>query len=321
MITRRSLLAAGVALVLPLPARADAALPPIQQSELAVELVDWLTLPRTRNKKPYACLNQLKPWGAYLYICDTRGKLWRVHPATRSVALWLDMALARNGALVTIDSSTGADAVAWGGFRDFAFDPAGHYVYTSTVETVASRPTGVRVFPCGVTPLYDCVLAEWRIAEATGRRVASELFRMRSGRSTTTSAVAVRGRQRAVRRHGRRRQQSAAARPVQSCPGPGLPAGQWLRIKPYRTTTAPYSDPQRQPLRSTTGARPEIDALGLRHPMNACLRDVASGPLIFSDVGQARIEEVNLLRAGANYGWPLREGHSRRPAAATKASP
>jgi hypothetical protein len=52
---------------------------------------------------------------------------------------------------------------------------------------------------------------------------------------------------------------------------------------------------------------PEIWALGLRHPQNLCF-DRGGPAFLIADIGQAQLEEVNLGAAGANYGWPLREG-------------
>jgi hypothetical protein len=84
--------------------------------------------------------------------------------------------------------------------------------------------------------------------------------------------------------------------------------GKILRISPYKSGTKPYTVPSDNPFVGVAGTRPEIWALGLRHPMNACFRDGTTGPVIFTDIGQKRIEEVNILSKGANYGWPLREG-------------
>jgi glucose/arabinose dehydrogenase/PKD repeat protein len=51
----------------------------------------------------------------------------------------------------------------------------------------------------------------------------------------------------------------------------------------------------------------EIFALGLRNPFRMAFRPNTS-EFHINDVGQRTWEEVNLGRAGANYGWPEREG-------------
>ncbi len=51
---------------------------------------------------------------------------------------------------------------------------------------------------------------------------------------------------------------------------------------------------------------PEIWAYGLRHPQHFSF-DV-DGTMYINDIGQTQIEEVNIGRPGANYGWRLREG-------------
>ena len=52
--------------------------------------------------------------------------------------------------------------------------------------------------------------------------------------------------------------------------------------------------------------RREIWAYGLRHPQQFSWD--SDGRLFIADIGEARIEEINLGVAGGNYGWPLREG-------------
>ena len=58
------------------------------------------------------------------------------------------------------------------------------------------------------------------------------------------------------------------------------------------------------------GGRPEIFAYGFRNPYRFSFDVQGSGAsrLFVADVGQARVEEVSLVEAGGNYGWPLREG-------------
>ncbi|GAB3952648.1 hypothetical protein GCM10028805_34950 [Spirosoma harenae] len=50
-----------------------------------------------------------------------------------------------------------------------------------------------------------------------------------------------------------------------------------------------------------------IYALGLRNPFSMDI-DPGSGRILVGDVGDASFEEVNDVRAGRNYGWPLVEG-------------
>ncbi|WP_457089696.1 PQQ-dependent sugar dehydrogenase [Microvirga sp. P5_D2] len=51
-----------------------------------------------------------------------------------------------------------------------------------------------------------------------------------------------------------------------------------------------------------------IYAAGLRNPWKGSF-DRATGELYVSDVGESTAEEINLIKAGANYGWSLTEGH------------
>jgi glucose/arabinose dehydrogenase len=72
---------------------------------------------------------------------------------------------------------------------------------------------------------------------------------------------------------------------------------------------APYSIPSDNPYVSG-GGRPEIWASGLRNPWRFSF-DRQNGDLYIADVGQNRLEEINVRpsnEAGVNYGWNTMEG-------------
>ena len=75
--------------------------------------------------------------------------------------------------------------------------------------------------------------------------------------------------------------------------------GKIIRINPDGTTPSDNPD-------LGAGALPQIYAYGLRNPFR--LTFTPGGGLLVADVGAASFEEVNLVTAGGDYGWPDAEG-------------
>lgn len=69
---------------------------------------------------------------------------------------------------------------------------------------------------------------------------------------------------------------------------------------------AGYRVPDDNPFVGVEGAAPEVWACGLRNAWRMAF-DSETGELWAADVGQNLWEEVNVLRAGGNYGWNARE--------------
>jgi hypothetical protein len=69
-----------------------------------------------------------------------------------------------------------------------------------------------------------------------------------------------------------------------------------------------YSIPMSNPFVNNTNYLPEIWAYGLRNPWKFSF-DCATGNLYLADVGIDAQEEINIIRPGLNYGYPIMEGN------------
>lgn len=79
---------------------------------------------------------------------------------------------------------------------------------------------------------------------------------------------------------------------------PGDHAGKVLRLT---DTGAPAPG---NPWVTTAGAQPEVYSIGHRNPQGAAL-EPATGALWINEHGPQGGDELNLVRPGANYGWPV----------------
>lgn len=88
------------------------------------------------------------------------------------------------------------------------------------------------------------------------------------------------------------------------------PLGDILRIDVSDPTVEPYGIPAGNLADSMSGAAPEIYAMGFRNPFRFSFDTPTAGvqELWTGDVGQNDVEEVDVVRAGGNYGWRVREG-------------
>ncbi|WP_337043649.1 PQQ-dependent sugar dehydrogenase [Emticicia sp. 17c] len=85
--------------------------------------------------------------------------------------------------------------------------------------------------------------------------------------------------------------------------------GKILRIDVNVAETTPYGIPKDNPyIGNTEGFREEIYAYGLRNPWRFSF-DKTTNNLWVGDVGQNKVEEIDIVTKGGNYGWRIKEAN------------
>jgi hypothetical protein len=251
--------------------------------------------------------------------------------ATGLINVLFDPDYARNGVFYTIhmeDPTTEAPAEPKSGVVP-GLDLSG---YRTTPASVTPMPPGVRI-------TREAVMIEWtdrNIANATFEGTARELLRMQLASpihplgEMTFNPTARRGdAEWRVMYVGAGDSGSGEQRDVRQLSPQRLDNfnGKILRIIPdlrAHTGTSTVSDnwryriPNDNPFAAVEGARKEIWAVGLRNPHRLVWDVDPAQPrqprLIAFNIGLAAWETVVIVKKGANYGYPLREGPQARTA-------
>jgi len=317
----------------------------VVQGLRAVEVEDVAAAPRTSasaNARPRARLNVLfhaNDGSGRVFVNDMRGRLYVMTGGVISPTPFLDLAAARGAAFLDTNTASNSEQ----GFSSFAFHPdfaiegAPGYglVYTVSTETTGS---GTATFGApytapenGGAPTHHDVLAEWRVDPADPSRVdptsRREILRiaqplvdhnmnLAAFNPNARPGDADYGKLYIGVGDGGNTFNVASIRTV----GAGalaqdlsVPFGKILRIDPLGANDAdprPYAIPTDNPFAAdgddaTLG---EVWAYGLRNPQRFSWDTGGDGVMLIADIGQKTAEEVNIGVAGANYGWPFREG-------------
>lgn len=246
-------------------------------------------------------------FGGDLYVCtSTSGGLIYKVTTSGQVSLFFNAA----GAMSYNGQPMDTTNLQHGGLRSVAFHPnfnSNGFLYVSTMIKRNVSPSSLNYFskPSANLIPADSVLLEFKFSKPLNKVLASSMrVVMRIGMPKydhPIKQIAFKGPYLYIA-HGDGSVQSATAGGGQRNDG----LGKIIRINPLQSGDQPYSVPSSNPFISNGNWKNELYAVGFRNPHNICFSK--SGELFVTDAGRDNVEEVNIVKAGGNYGWSLREG-------------
>ncbi len=251
-----------------------------------------------------------------LFVTDQDGILWNVELATGDKSVFLDV----KDLIVTV-GAFGPGSFDERGLLGLAFHPdyaTNGLFYTYTSEPYAETADFSTV-PDG-TADHQSVVAEWQVADPgaeepsvlmNSRRVVLRVDQPQFNHDGGAIDFGPDGMLYIAFGDGGAADDDA---PGHGIDGNGQdasnPLGSILRIDPLgsNSVNGQYGVPDDNPFVATAGFLPETFAYGFRNPYRMSFDQAGNGDLYTGDVGQNDIEEVDLVVAGGNYGWRLKEG-------------
>lgn len=284
-----------------------------------VKIEAYATIPASASGNPLARLAMLRPvpdGSNRLFVNDMRGILW-VIGEDRLPRVFLDL----RTVFPNFKDRTGFGT----GFASFTFHPefaANGLFYTAHSENAGSAPADLvpPTAPEGIA--QQSVITEWKLDDPraeTFSGIQKELLRIdQTGNLHAVQEIAFAP----YAEPGDADYallfitQGDSGSVVQHTPGntnrPDSAYGSLLRIDPAGSNSrnGRYGIPPGNPLAGDFDPSTvrERYAWGFRNPHRLTWDPFPPHTLYVGDIGEDNVEEVNLIIAGGNYGWPFREG-------------
>jgi plastocyanin/glucose/arabinose dehydrogenase len=274
-------------------------------------------------------------WGAFapgdttrLFVVDQVGTLWSIDLGTGEKSVFGDL----SGLLVPLGIA-GPGTYDERGFLGLAFHPdygSNGLLYTFTTEP-AENPADFSTLPSGTDADSQSVVREWQVPDPSDPASVIDpdssrvLLRIDKPQSNHNGGALNFGQDGllyiSTGDGGGADDQGVGHGARGNGQNRGNVLGKILRINPTQRTAANgrYGIPRKNPFvptgagamggqnGCTDGRCDEIYAYGFRNPFRFSF-DSATGALYAADVGQNSIEEIDVVKAGGNYGWRIREG-------------
>jgi hypothetical protein len=315
----------AVLLLLPRSGHAGGLTGPVLDDGRAVVIEDVVQLPFSSASPPHARLNVLSeaPDGSgRLFVNDLNGPLHIIDGA--SVHTYLDLRTLRP----QLKTSTGLGT----GFVSFAFHPdfaTNGLFYTAHSETITPPPTPppANLEPAVTTTINQhSIVTEWHATipaanafVGTSReliRIAAPLNIHNLGELSFDPTAAPGDADYGLLYIAAGDFGSAEKGEPEQLQRLDTPLGALLRIDPLGGpferggVTYDYGIPAGNPFAAdgNPSTFDEIFAYGFRNGHRIVWDPASDGAAFITGIGESNIEEINVLAAGANYGWPEREG-------------
>jgi glucose/arabinose dehydrogenase len=305
-------------------------IPRVAASSLTVELRDFVRIPASASSQPLARINFLFHAGdgsGRLFVSDMRGKIYVIRNGAVLAMPFLNVAAAPH----FLSDGAGNSEV---GLLGFAFHPdfnrlnrPGHGKFY-TLHSAASRlPADPRI-PLfkgpKSSPDHFNVLSEWsadaknpdRIDPASRREILRLAVHSNdhgggqlgfnpnaSPQDPEYGLLYI-----AVGDGGNTVWDNGAVDKYRQAQNMTSAFGKILRINPLPQGARTYSVPASNPFVGRNDVLPEIWVSGLRNPERFSWDRGGDHKMLIADIGQAGVEEINLGKPGANYGWGSYEG-------------
>ena len=190
------------------------------------------------------------------------------------------------------------------------------YVYTYSSEPSAGAADFTDILDPGTTNNHQSVIAEWQIDPANPSKVLPgsrrEILRIDEPQSNHNGGTMRFGPDGmlyfALGDGGNADDQGTGHLPDGNAQSTSNVYGKMLRINVDARTSGngQYGVPSDNPFVGQDGVD-EIYAYGFRNPFTFSF-DRTTGALWVGDVGQNKVEEVDVVEKGKNYGWRIKEG-------------
>lgn len=288
----------------------------IPDSELTLLIEEFFTVPPSSESAPKARINKLSAInaknGERLFISDLRGKLYEVVDTVMHTYLDLNVAM-----------SDFIDNPGWGtGLGSFDFHPEfdkNGLLYTTHTEASKNAPADFAIHD-SINSRLQWVLTEWKTEDPSKKKFSGtnrEILRVdfvsyaHGFQELTFNPLAMKGDSEYGLLYLCIGDGTAALRGYGFlCDNPGEIWGSIIRIDPSGSDSknGKYGIPKDNPFVNDPNGLDEIWSSGFRNPHRISWDTSGSGMMLATNIGQHSLEEVNLVKKGANYGWPNREG-------------